>query len=92
MAIGAAGMAVEMWLAGISLLIWAAMPEGGIKSVAFVVATSSLLTSLFIMEFAAGGTNIPHHHDREEEIYLVLDGHGQMVAGGGMDGGAVDGR
>ena len=48
MAIGAAGMAVEVWLAGISLLIWAAMPEGGIKSVAFVVATSSLLTSLFI--------------------------------------------
>jgi hypothetical protein len=48
------------------------------------------LTSLFVMEFDVGGTNFPHHHDREEEIYLVLDGHGDMVAGGGMDG--VEGR
>jgi mannose-6-phosphate isomerase-like protein (cupin superfamily) len=38
------------------------------------------------MEIAPGGTNFPHHHQREEEIYLVLDGHGVMVAGGGMDG------
>jgi mannose-6-phosphate isomerase-like protein (cupin superfamily) len=50
------------------------------------LATARVLTSLFIMEFDVGGTNIPHHHDREEEIYLVLDGHGQMVAGGGADG------
>jgi mannose-6-phosphate isomerase-like protein (cupin superfamily) len=50
------------------------------------LATASVVTSLFIMEFDAGGTNIPHHHDREEEIYLVLDGHGDMVAGGGTDG------
>jgi mannose-6-phosphate isomerase-like protein (cupin superfamily) len=50
------------------------------------LATAHVLTSLFIMEFDAGGTNIPHHHDREEEIYLLMDGHGQMVAGGGMDG------
>lgn len=54
------------------------------------LATARVLTSLFIMEFDAGGTNIPHHHDREEEIYLMLDGHGQMVAGGGMDG--VEGK
>jgi mannose-6-phosphate isomerase-like protein (cupin superfamily) len=54
------------------------------------LAAAHVLTSLFIMEFDAGGTNIPHHHDREEEIYLVLDGHGEMVAGGGMDG--VEGR
>ena len=54
------------------------------------LAAAHVLTSLFIMEFDAGGTNFPHHHDREEEIYLVLDGHGQMVAGGGMDG--VEGK
>ena len=42
------------------------------------------------MQFEAGGTNFPHHHDQEEEIYLVLDGNGDMVAGGGMDG--VEGR
>jgi uncharacterized cupin superfamily protein len=49
-----------------------------------------VLTSLFIMEFLPGGTNWPHHHDREEEIYLVLQGKGQMVAGGGEDG--IEGR
>jgi mannose-6-phosphate isomerase-like protein (cupin superfamily) len=54
------------------------------------LATAHVLTSLFIMEFDSGGTNFPHHHDREEEIYLVLDGHGQMVAGGGMNG--VEGK
>ena len=46
----------------------------------------AVLTSLFLMEIAPGGTNFPHHHQREEEIYLVLSGHGDMVAGGGMDG------
>jgi mannose-6-phosphate isomerase-like protein (cupin superfamily) len=30
--------------------------------------------------------NIPHHHEMEEEIYFVLKGSGEMVAGGGMDG------
>jgi mannose-6-phosphate isomerase-like protein (cupin superfamily) len=54
------------------------------------IAAAQVLTSLFVMEFDVGGTNFPHHHDREEEIYLVLDGHGDMVAGGGMDG--VEGR
>ncbi len=54
------------------------------------IATGHVLTSLFIMEFAAGGTNFPHHHDQAEEIYLVLDGSGDMVADGGMDG--VEGR
>ena len=38
------------------------------------------------MEIAPGGTNFPHHHQREEEIYIVLDGHGDMVAGDGGDG------
>ena len=50
------------------------------------VAAGRVLTSLFVMEIAPGGTNFPHHHEREEEIYLVLSGHGEMVAGGGMNG------
>ncbi|MBL8292093.1 MAG: cupin domain-containing protein [Bryobacterales bacterium] len=54
------------------------------------LASGHVLTSLFVMEFAPGGTNFPHHHDREEEIYLLLDGEGDMVAGSGMDG--VEGR
>jgi mannose-6-phosphate isomerase-like protein (cupin superfamily) len=45
-----------------------------------------VVTSLFLMEFAPGGTNFPHHHEMAEEIYLVLDGHGDMAAGGGQDG------
>ncbi len=43
-------------------------------------------TSLFMMEFAPGGTNFPHHHEMAEEIYLVLDGHGDIAAGGGENG------
>jgi mannose-6-phosphate isomerase-like protein (cupin superfamily) len=50
------------------------------------IAAGHVLTSLFVMEIAPSGTNFPHHHEREEEIYLVLSGHGVMVAGGGMDG------
>ena len=50
------------------------------------IAAGRVLTSLFLMEIAPNGTNFPHHHQREEEIYLVLSGHGVMVAGGGMDG------
>ncbi len=45
-----------------------------------------VVTSLFWMDFAPGGTNFPHHHETAEEIYLVVDGEGQMVAGSGMDG------
>ena len=50
------------------------------------LAAASQMVSLFIMDFAPGGTNIPHHHDMEEEIYYILRGHGDMVAGGGEDG------
>jgi mannose-6-phosphate isomerase-like protein (cupin superfamily) len=50
------------------------------------LAAASQMVSLFIMDFAPGGTNIPHHHEMEEEIYYVLRGHGDMVAGGGDDG------
>jgi len=49
-----------------------------------------LMVSLYVMEFAPGGTNFPHHHDSEEEIYVLLDGTGDMVAGSGMDG--VEGK
>ncbi len=38
-----------------------------------------VVTSLFWMNFAPGGTNFPHHHETAEEIYLVLDGAGEMV-------------
>lgn len=54
------------------------------------IAAGHMLISLFIMEFQPGGTNFPHHHENAEEIYLVLDGSGDMVAGGGTDG--VEGR
>jgi mannose-6-phosphate isomerase-like protein (cupin superfamily) len=54
------------------------------------IAAGRVLTSLFVMEIAPGGTNFPHHHEREEEIYLVLEGNGDMVAGGGTDG--IEGR
>ncbi|MBL8177023.1 MAG: cupin domain-containing protein [Bryobacterales bacterium] len=50
------------------------------------LAAASQMASLFIMDFAPGGTNIPHHHETEEEIYFVLRGKGDMVAGGGADG------
>jgi len=49
-----------------------------------------VVTSLFWMNFAPGGTNFPHHHENAEEIYLVVEGEGEMVAGSGMDG--VEGR
>lgn len=49
-----------------------------------------VITSFFWMDFATGGTNFPHHHETAEEIYLVTDGEGVMVAGGGTDG--VEGR
>ncbi len=50
------------------------------------LAAATQMTSLFIMDFAPGGTNVPHHHETEEEIYYVLRGKGEMVAGGGADG------
>jgi mannose-6-phosphate isomerase-like protein (cupin superfamily) len=49
-----------------------------------------VVTSLFWMNFAPGGTNLPHHHETAEEIYLVMDGEGEIVAGSGVDG--IEGR
>lgn len=54
------------------------------------IAAGRAVTSLFVMEIAPGGTNFPHHHPREEEIYLVLEGQGEMIAGGGANG--IEGR
>jgi mannose-6-phosphate isomerase-like protein (cupin superfamily) len=45
-----------------------------------------VMDSFFWMDFAPGGTNWPHHHEAAEEIYLVIEGDGEMVAGSGMDG------
>jgi mannose-6-phosphate isomerase-like protein (cupin superfamily) len=45
-----------------------------------------VMDSFFWMDFAPGGTNWPHHHEAAEEIYLVIDGQGEMVAGSGADG------
>lgn len=44
------------------------------------------VADFFLMDFAPGGTNFPHHHETAEEIYLILDGEGQIAAGGGIDG------
>lgn len=59
---------------------------GDVNSKRDRIAAGRVLTSLYIMEFAPGGTNAPHHHDTEEEIYLLLSGKGEMVAGGGVYG------
>ena len=40
-----------------------------------------VVTSLFWMDFAPGGTNFPHHHETAEEIYLVVDGEGRDGGG-----------
>jgi mannose-6-phosphate isomerase-like protein (cupin superfamily) len=59
---------------------------GPTRSTRDKLAATQQVTSLFMMDFAAGGTNIPHTHNAEEEIYFVLRGHGDMVAGTGPDG------
>lgn len=45
------------------------------------ISAASEMSSLFLMDFAPGGTNIPHSHAKEEEIYLLLRGSGELVAG-----------
>jgi mannose-6-phosphate isomerase-like protein (cupin superfamily) len=47
---------------------------------------SQIVEGMYVIEFAPTGTNIPHHHTMEEEIYYVIRGRGDMVAGGGIDG------
>lgn len=50
------------------------------------LAAASEMVSLFIMEFDPSGTNNGHSHEYEEEIYYVLRGHGDMIAGDGGNG------
>ncbi len=54
---------------------------GTIKSKRDRLAAAYQVNSLFVMDFAEGGTNIPHKHENEEEIYFVLRGNGEMVTG-----------
>jgi mannose-6-phosphate isomerase-like protein (cupin superfamily) len=54
---------------------------GTTESVRDKLASAYQVNSLFIMDFAANGTNIPHRHDKEEEIYFILRGQGDIVAG-----------
>jgi mannose-6-phosphate isomerase-like protein (cupin superfamily) len=53
------------------------------------LAAACQVNSLFIMDFAAGGTNNPHRHSTEEEIYLIIRGKGDIVAGENSDGGEL---
>ncbi|WP_297325739.1 site-2 protease family protein [Nitrosomonas sp.] len=48
MHVAAAGIINELILAGICLFIWAFLPEGILKSTCFVIATTSLISSLVI--------------------------------------------
>jgi putative peptide zinc metalloprotease protein len=48
MRVAMAGVAAEVWLAGLALLLWALVPQGAVRGVAMVLATSSLATSLII--------------------------------------------
>jgi mannose-6-phosphate isomerase-like protein (cupin superfamily) len=45
------------------------------------LAAAYQVLSLYVIDFDHGGTNIPHRHENEEEIYFVLQGKGEMVAG-----------
>ena len=48
MTIDFAGIAVELMIACVATFSWSFLPEGKLKSLAFLLATSSLLMSLFI--------------------------------------------
>lgn len=48
LAIDAAGIVVELGLAGIALFLWAFLPEGPMRSAAFVTATTSLAMGLAV--------------------------------------------
>ncbi|MEQ8406899.1 MAG: hypothetical protein RKH07_01315 [Gammaproteobacteria bacterium] len=46
--IDAAGMAVELSIAALALLVWSVVPDGPIRSVLFILATSTWLVSLAV--------------------------------------------
>lgn len=45
------------------------------------LAAAYQMVSLFTMDFLPTGTNISHRHETQEEIYYVLRGYGNMIAG-----------
>ena len=47
-AIGAAGIVVELSIAGICTFLWAFLPDGSLKSAAFLLATTSWIMSLAV--------------------------------------------
>ena len=56
---------------------------GDIDSKRDRIAAGRAITSMFLMEIAPSGTNFPHHHEREEEIYFVESGGGKLHSGDG---------
>ncbi|MGI0117252.1 HlyD family efflux transporter periplasmic adaptor subunit [Zooshikella sp. RANM57] len=46
--IGIAGVATELAIAGVATFVWSFLPEGGLKSVMFIVATTTWVFSLLI--------------------------------------------
>ncbi|MBU2713460.1 site-2 protease family protein [Zooshikella harenae] len=46
--IGVAGVATELAIAGVATFVWSFLPEGGLKSVMFIVATTTWVFSLLI--------------------------------------------
>ncbi|PCJ40593.1 MAG: hypothetical protein COA71_10125 [SAR86 cluster bacterium] len=48
MQIGAAGVAVELVIASLSLFLWSISPEGSIKSALFLLSTTTWLMSIFV--------------------------------------------
>lgn len=78
LAIDAAGIAVELALAGISIFLWAFLPDGPLRSAAFVTATTSLIMGLLInlnplMRFdgyhlLADAVSIPNLQSRSNDL------------------------
>ncbi len=54
---------------------------GTTRSIRDRLASANQISSLFVIDFAPGGTNIPHKHKDDEEIYFMLEGSGEMVSG-----------
>lgn len=78
LAIDIAGITVEMAIAGISIFLWSFLPEGPMRSVMFVTATSSLAMGLLIninplMRFdgyhlMADAIQVPNLQDRSNAL------------------------
>lgn len=88
--IAAGGVIAELGLAAVALFAWGYLPEGAMRSIAFIVATTSLAMSLVVnlnplMRFdgyyvIADGLGIPNLQDRafafgQWKLRAVLFGH-----------------